>query len=184
MSVDELKKNLHDVIERYNNKTEFCGEIRRDDMARDCLQVIENLEAENERLKGELDAKTMYAEARNDDARMYAEEIRNMNENFDLLETENERLKGAIKVMHTECDTCWKVQELRKENAKLHCLALHLFERVAFHEFNEWSEILDELREKSSKRSGVKKACERWYRIYTRCGRDYRKEKQELREGK
>lgn len=45
MNIEQLKKNLHDVIERYNNRTEFCGEIRRDDMARDCLQAIEELEA-------------------------------------------------------------------------------------------------------------------------------------------
>ena len=51
MNVDELKKNLHNVIERHRNKEEFTGEVCRDVMARDCLQVVEELEAENERLK-------------------------------------------------------------------------------------------------------------------------------------
>lgn len=100
MNVDELKKNLHDVIERYRDKAEFTGEVCRDVMARDCLQVVEELEAENERLKAELEH-----------ARSYKHTIKMRNRN---LKTENERLKSAIKVMHTECDTCWKVQELRK----------------------------------------------------------------------
>lgn len=108
------------------------------------------------------------------------------------LEAENERLKKKIAAYEDErkclsetitCDAT-VIHNLNKENAKLKCLALHLFERVAFHEFNECSEILDYLRETSSKRSGVKKNRDRWWRIYTRCGCDYHKAKKELKEGK
>lgn len=51
MNLDELKKNLRDVIERYHNKAEFTGEVCRDVMARDCLHVVEELEAENDALR-------------------------------------------------------------------------------------------------------------------------------------
>lgn len=54
MNVTELKANLRSVIDRYCNKTEFFGEVRRDDMARDCLHAVEELEAENARLKAQL----------------------------------------------------------------------------------------------------------------------------------
>lgn len=43
-------------------------------------------------------------------------ELNRMNEE---LQAEIELLKGEIKVLHTECDTCWKVEKLRKENERL-----------------------------------------------------------------
>lgn len=54
MTIEQLKKQLQNVIERYSNRTEFTGEVRRDVMARDCLSAIKELEAENNRLKAQL----------------------------------------------------------------------------------------------------------------------------------
>lgn len=102
---------------------------------------------------------------------------------YSELEAENERLKGAIKVMHTECDTCWKIEELRKENAKLKCLAMHLFERVAFNQASEWADICD-VEYNDTKRQKYKRYEKRWFRIYERCGESYRKAKESLKAGK
>ena len=123
MNVDVLKKNLHDVIERYRNKEEFTGEVCRDVMARDCLQVVEELEAENERLKGELEH-----------ARSYKHTIKMRNRN---LHTENERLKAEnLKHREDKITMALKYNEvlnyLNYENEKLKCLALHLFSKYFF----------------------------------------------------
>lgn len=140
---------------RENRKCPFCGEkmicVNTQDgeftctscaeyANHDVLDFIENLKAENERLKAE-NAELI------ERAKWNAREQRAHNEN------------------------------MRNKIAKLKCLALHLFERVAFHEFNELCEI-------SSEVSRVEKNRDRWYRIYTRCGCDYRKAKKELRKGK
>lgn len=97
------------------------------------------------------------------------------------LKTENERLKCEI----------WKAESkqsgyehfLRKENEKLRCLALHLFEKVAKNEASEWSEFCDD----QFPHSGIhkcKRRKEQWLRIVKKCGDEYRKAKAELKEGK
>lgn len=98
MDVDELKKNLHNVIERYRNKDEFTGEVCRDVMARDCLQVVEELEAENKLLKQEVRCLNVKLSDESNNATILAEKLNEMN--------------------HAH-------KRLRNENAKLKCLALH-----------------------------------------------------------
>lgn len=53
MNIEQVKNELRSVIARYKNRTEFTGEVCRDIMARDCLNAIEELQAENERLNRE-----------------------------------------------------------------------------------------------------------------------------------
>lgn len=66
---------------------------------------VESIIAENERLKNVVKSQKDLIALNNKDATKFREE--------------NERLKASIKVMHTECDTCWKIEELRKENDRL-----------------------------------------------------------------
>lgn len=128
MNVDKLKKNLHDVIERYHNKAEFTGEVCRDVMARDCLNAIEELQAENERLKAE------NLKHREDNVTMSLK----YNEVLNDINDENEKLKKESNWLRSDRATAWNMNEksceeackLRKENAKLKCLALHAISEV------------------------------------------------------
>lgn len=109
--------------------------------------------------------------------------VQELEDENNKLEAENERLKGEIKVLHTECDTCWKVEELRKENAKLKCLSLHLFKNLSYYEYKDWGRVRDYLPESKMKERSVRNA-DRWCRIKERCYEAYRKAKKALREGK
>lgn len=97
MNVDEVKKNLHNVIERYHNKAEFTGEVCRDVMARDCLQVVEELEAENKRLKQEVRYLNVKLSDESNNAAILAEKLNEMNHAHRHLREENELLKGEVK---------------------------------------------------------------------------------------
>lgn len=94
---------------------------------------IKELEAENEQLKKDLEH-----------ARSYKHTIKMRNRN---LQVENERLKGELEMEHDDCSNAKKCEVeyhkayekeldenviLRKENAKLKCLALHLFSNYFF----------------------------------------------------
>lgn len=122
------------------------------------------------------------------------------------LQAENERLKAELKkwedrskVVKDGCDGEvyeWEdnyyivtpylnvfVKGLLKENAKLKCLALHLFKHLAYHEYKDWGSIRDGLPESKSKERCARNA-DRWRRINERCYEAYRKAKKALREGK
>lgn len=92
MNVDELKRNLRNVIERYRNKEEFTGEVCRDAMARDCLHVVEELQAENARLKA-----TISKMENVDERREYAYEmdivIRWLDKNEDFVTEPNGKMQ-------------------------------------------------------------------------------------------
>lgn len=68
---------------------------------------------------------------------------------------------------------------LLKENAKLKCLALHLFERVADTETAEWAELADTWFPNRASKI-CKRHEEQWSRIAKKCGDEYRKMKAEL----
>lgn len=89
------------------------------------------------------------------------------------LQAENERLKGELK--QTEAQDQVVIDGLRKENAKLKCLALHLFVRVGYQEYENWSRIRD-----GHPKPNLKKRY-RWWRIAQRSEEAYRKAKAELR---
>lgn len=124
-------------------------------------------------------------------------ELNRMNEELqaenERLKAENERLKDEREEANS-WDDAWKMAErithldkclvkARKKNAKLKCLALHLFEKVAKNEASEWSEFCDD----QFPHSGIhkcKRRKEQWLRIVKKCGDEYRKAKAELKEGK
>lgn len=54
MELEQIKLELNNVIEKYRGSNEFVGEIRRDDMASDCLQVIETMERRIKKLEASL----------------------------------------------------------------------------------------------------------------------------------
>lgn len=145
MNVDELKKNLHDVIERYRDKAEFTGEVRRDVMARDCLQVVEELEAENEQLKKDLEH-----------ARSYKHTMKMRNRN---LQTENERLKAELQQSATKCNKLrYALALLRWEHAHhmetmidlrytVRPSSWRFYYKSKTYWFNKWQELKKELKE-------------------------------------
>lgn len=102
-------------------------------------------------------------------------------EKYSQLETENERLKRELKQIEVQGQVVF--DGLRKENAKLKCLALHLFERVALKEASEWSEFYD-CASLNAKSEMYKNHEERWLRIAKRCNEAYRNAKKALKEGK
>lgn len=139
------------------------------------LARIKELEAENKQLKKDLEH-----------ARSYKHTIKMRNRN---LHTENERLKGEKEELKNSCsyqvygDMCKEREKLRKENAKLSCLALHLFINHSYHEYKDWGRIRDGLPESKIKARSVRNA-DRWCRINKRCYEAYRKAKKALMEGK
>lgn len=97
------------------------------------------------------------------------------------LKAENERLKRELK--QTEAQDQVVIDGQRKENAKLKCLALHLFKHLAYHECDDWNYIGDGLAESKLKKRCVRNA-DRWWRIAKRCNEAYRKARESLRAGK
>lgn len=143
--------------------------------------IIVDLKAENERLKGEL----KQTEAQDQVV-------------IDGLRNEIERLKYALKQRTAQSDAnvnLWmkelkrgavqekEIEQLRKDNAKLKCLALHLFKCLAYHEYRDWGSIRDGFAESKLKERCVRNA-DRWRRINERCYEAYRKAKESLKEEK
>lgn len=127
---------------------------------------LAELQAENEKLKAELK-----------NEKYSRERIREVK---DVFKAENERIKAALKdksqvyaeieADHIGCiNTCTQtIRKLRKENAKLKCLTLHLFSKYFFDCY--WnSKGPDSIR---------------YLHLCQKYGEAYRKAKQELREGK
>lgn len=90
----------------------------------------------------------------------------------DKLEAENERLKAELK--QTEAQDQVVFDGLRKENAKLKCLILHLFGLIGFYA-SEWYSEYDEERQ-------VRRAV-KWWKIHIKYNKAYLKAKKALREG-
>lgn len=86
MNIEQVKNELRSVIVRYKNRTEFTGEVCRDIMARDCLNAIEELQAENERLSREQKQMEVQDQVV-----------------FDALRKENERLKAFCNELNKDC---------------------------------------------------------------------------------
>lgn len=122
-------------------------------------------------------------------------ELNRMNEE---LQAENERLKYALKQRTAQSDAnanLWmkelrrgarqekEIEHLRKENAKLKCLALHLFKVVGYNESKNWGRIRDGFDQESKLKQRCSRHSDRWRRIANKCHEAYTKAKAELKEG-
>lgn len=98
------------------------------------------------------------------------------------LEAENERLNTEL----------WKMAAnksgyeifIRRENAKLKCLVLHLFFTVAHEEWSVWTNILYDSESTSKDKERARRNRSRWGRILNKTFPAYRKAKAELKENK
>lgn len=124
----------------------------------DVIKFIENLQNENERLKGELKQTEVQDQVV-----------------IDTLRNENERLKGELekdvtrKILSEHCNSLQsEIKILEKRNDRLRCLALHLFSKYFFDCY--WnSEGPDSIR---------------YLHLSQKYGEAYRKTKKELGYGK
>lgn len=169
-------------------------------LARDLIELNrmnEELEAENERLKREL--KQMEAqdqvvfdnlreklcvansEHRYNPLKMFydiAERYFHVSTPQDLENAIKEQRETNV-IVHKDF-----IDHLRKDNARLECLALHLFIKYSYHEYKDWGRIRDMFPQSHAsdlKERSVRNA-ERWCRINKRSYEAYRRAKKNLRE--
>lgn len=111
--------------------------------------------------------------------RTHLDSVNLVNE-YEKLQAENERLKGENIMLRSaglkqtlEHEQIFK--DFIKENAKLKCLVLHLFEHLGFYA-SEWYSAYDE--------EGKTRRAVKWWKIHIKYKEAHRKAKKELMEGK
>lgn len=117
----------------------------------DIYEIMRDCDEESEKKIAELEAEQKQLKADLEKARSYKHVIKMNNRN---LTTEKKRLK--------------------KEIAKLKCLALHLFSELGFYA-TDWYSGYDERKTRWASK---------WWKIHLKCGEAYRKAKKALREEK
>lgn len=136
----------------------------------------------------EVESEMQLAQA-NLDCEKYKGDLPVICEQYSKPEAENERLRSELGELTHHYENCKMnlesekatTEELRNENVKLKCLTLHLFNRLAYHEYKDWGRWMGGLADSKLNKRCARNAA-RWRRINERCYEAYRKAKKELKD--
>ena len=167
-------------------KEEFCKQLK-ESQERGILSVcviaqkyINSLEAENKGLQVENERQKRKLKQTEVQDQVVIDELRKDNE---LLKAEVNRLEATEELLADEQVKILDERDnLRKEIAKLKCLALHLFKVVGYNESKNWGRIRDGFDQESKLKQRCSRNSDRWRRIANKCHEAYIKAKAELKE--